>query len=257
MQQLLAALLHRQLQFVDVRLQLLGRVHVELHQLLMKLIQQAVLQQFLHTNKPVISLQLLLPPTSIDLLQPPKLLGSSLLPLLRTHAAARHFTGERKLHATRCTFMVIHSGVAVLVQQFLHAAQCDCGEVTWVLQLEEALQLTTTFRSNWLFRSHRSGSRFGMSLPICVSLRAAPLLRAVTDLKSSRGESNSAPGAAQPARIPRFSLSAILLLEADRVKPQLVMWDTCTCCKDVMTLQLSRVAADYGGEDEVLRIPGD
>lgn len=29
--------------------------------------------------------------------------------------------------------------------------------------------------------------------------------------------------------IPDFSLSAVLLLSADRVKPQLVMWDTCTC----------------------------
>lgn len=50
-QQFLPALLYSQLQFVDVRLQLLGWVHVELHQSLMKLIQQAVLQQLLHTHR--------------------------------------------------------------------------------------------------------------------------------------------------------------------------------------------------------------
>lgn len=68
-------------------------------------------------------------------------------------------------------------------------------------------KLTTTFRSNWLFSSHRSGSRFGMSLPIWVSLRAAPRLRAATDLKTRRGEANSAPGAAQPARVWKEPLS--------------------------------------------------
>lgn len=49
-QQFLPALLNSQLQFVDVRLQLLRRVHVELHQALMKLIQQAIVQQLLHTR---------------------------------------------------------------------------------------------------------------------------------------------------------------------------------------------------------------
>ena len=37
--------------------------------------------------------------------------------------------------------MVIHSSVAVFVQQFLHTAECDGGEVTGVLQLEETLQV--------------------------------------------------------------------------------------------------------------------
>lgn len=68
-------------------------------------------------------------------------------------------------------------------------------------------KLTTTFRSNWLFSSHRSGSKLGMSLPIWVSLRAAPLLRAATDLNRSRGGSSSAPGAAQPARVWKEPLS--------------------------------------------------
>lgn len=68
-------------------------------------------------------------------------------------------------------------------------------------------KFTTTFRSNWLLSSHRSGSRLAMSLPIWVSLRAAPLLRAATDLKSSRGESNSAAGAAQSARVWKEPLS--------------------------------------------------
>lgn len=43
--------------------------------------------------------QLLLPAASVDLLKPPKLLRSSLVPLLHTHTAARHLTGEGKLHA--------------------------------------------------------------------------------------------------------------------------------------------------------------
>lgn len=40
-----------------------------------------------------------------------------------------------------CTFMIIHSSVTVFMQQFLHPAECDGGEVTWVFQLEEALQV--------------------------------------------------------------------------------------------------------------------
>lgn len=68
-------------------------------------------------------------------------------------------------------------------------------------------KFTTTFRSNWLFRSHRSGSRLGISLPIWVSLRAAPRLRAATDLNTNLGESNSAAGAAQPARVWKEPLS--------------------------------------------------
>lgn len=42
---------------------------------------------------------------------------------------------------TYCTFMIIHSRVTVFMQQFLHPAECDGGEVTWVFQLEEALQV--------------------------------------------------------------------------------------------------------------------
>lgn len=43
--------------------------------------------------------------------------------------------------ATGRTFVVIHSRVAVLVQQLLHAAKCDGSEVARVFQLEEALQV--------------------------------------------------------------------------------------------------------------------
>ena len=57
MQQLLSALLHGQLQLVDVRLQLLSWVHVQLHQALVKIIQQAVLQQLLDTYNSVITVQ--------------------------------------------------------------------------------------------------------------------------------------------------------------------------------------------------------
>lgn len=57
----------------------------------------------LHSHKSVQPLlvlqQLLLPAASIDLLKPPKLLSSSLLPLLHAHTAARHLTREGKLHA--------------------------------------------------------------------------------------------------------------------------------------------------------------
>lgn len=71
-------------------------------------------------------------------------------------------------------------------------------------------KLTTTLRSNWLLSSHRSGSRFGMSLPTCVSLRAAPLLLAATDLKSSPGSANSSPLQAQPARVWKEPLSTTI-----------------------------------------------
>lgn len=37
--------------------------------------------------------------------------------------------------------MIIHSGVAVLMQQLLHAAERDGSKVTWVFQLQEALQV--------------------------------------------------------------------------------------------------------------------
>lgn len=56
-QQLLSALLHSQLQFVDVRLQLLSRVHIELHQALMKLIQQAIFQQLLYAQESRVTVQ--------------------------------------------------------------------------------------------------------------------------------------------------------------------------------------------------------
>lgn len=39
------------------------------------------------------------------------------------------------------TFMIIHSSVTVFMQQFLHTAECDGGDVTWVFQLEETLQV--------------------------------------------------------------------------------------------------------------------
>lgn len=68
-------------------------------------------------------------------------------------------------------------------------------------------KFTTTFLSNWLLSSHRSGSRFGMSFPIWVSLRAAPLLRAATDLKRSCGESRPEAEDAQPARVWKEPLS--------------------------------------------------
>lgn len=37
--------------------------------------------------------------------------------------------------------MIIHSSVAVLMQQLLHAAERDGSKVTWVFQLQEALQV--------------------------------------------------------------------------------------------------------------------
>lgn len=43
--------------------------------------------------------QLLLPPPSVDLLEPAELLRSSLLLLLRAHTAARQLPREGKLHA--------------------------------------------------------------------------------------------------------------------------------------------------------------
>lgn len=39
------------------------------------------------------------------------------------------------------TFMIIHSSVAVFMQQLLHSTECDGSEVTGVLQLEETLQV--------------------------------------------------------------------------------------------------------------------
>lgn len=45
------------------------------------------------------------------------------------------------MHVCVRTFVVIHSSVAVLMQQLLHAAERDGGEVARVFQLEEALQV--------------------------------------------------------------------------------------------------------------------
>lgn len=45
------------------------------------------------------------------------------------------------LALTYCTFVIIHSSITVFMQQLLHAAECDGGEVAGVFQLEEALQV--------------------------------------------------------------------------------------------------------------------
>lgn len=39
------------------------------------------------------------------------------------------------------TFMIIHSSITMLMQQLLHAAECDGGKVTRVFELQEALQI--------------------------------------------------------------------------------------------------------------------
>lgn len=39
------------------------------------------------------------------------------------------------------TFVIVDGSVAVFVQQLLHAAQSDSGQVAGVLQLQEALQV--------------------------------------------------------------------------------------------------------------------
>lgn len=44
-------------------------------------------------------------------------------------------------HMIQYTFMVVHSSVAVFMQQLLHSTECDGSEVTGVLQLEETLQV--------------------------------------------------------------------------------------------------------------------
>lgn len=53
--------------------------------------------------------QLLLSAASVDFLKPPKLLSSSLLPLLHTHTATRHLTREGKLHAVNLTLIKLRA----------------------------------------------------------------------------------------------------------------------------------------------------
>lgn len=49
--------------------------------------------------------QLFLPAPSVDLLEPPELLGPSFLPLLHTHTATRQLAREGELHAVNLSLI--------------------------------------------------------------------------------------------------------------------------------------------------------
>lgn len=44
--------------------------------------------------------------------------------------------------------MIVHCGVTMFVQQFLHTAQCDGRQMTRVFQLQEALQVRRRLTSS-------------------------------------------------------------------------------------------------------------
>lgn len=63
-----------------------------------------------------------------------------LLPIKCTYSIL-YYIIIKCVHMIQYTFMVIHSSVAVFMQQLLHSTECDGSEVTGVLQLEEPLQV--------------------------------------------------------------------------------------------------------------------
>lgn len=74
----------------------------------------------LYSQQPVqpllILLQLLLSPTSVDLLKPPELLSSPFLSLFHAHAATWHFTREGKLHTMN--FLLVKCRATPLFQLY-------------------------------------------------------------------------------------------------------------------------------------------
>lgn len=68
---------------------------------------------YLHAEQPVqplpIELQLLLPPTGVELLQSPELLLPPLLPLLGGQGAAKELAGKRELHLVDIVLIIIRA----------------------------------------------------------------------------------------------------------------------------------------------------